>query len=517
MFLLRGLIKPECIFLGLVLAIPIFVAVLTTSAEESSEQPEQISKIIISEVKLGDGDNVTFPDGSTAKDFVTVYNQSSETVSLSGWKLEYSKADGFSANCNDADWAVASSNITDLSGELSAGTISLPIKRSMNDGTDGQIRLIDGNGMVQDLVGWGVTSQCYEAFPSLTPPDNSGKSLQRYLDCDGSTIIDTNNNLLDFSLSDAPSPGGMNYPLHPDCTEGGQGGSEPANSCEGVVLTELLPNPAGSDAGSEFIELYNPTGKNISLQGCGLETTANSKLFTFGNVTIKSKQYLAFYDDITGLTLANSSGGTVYLIDADDSELDSASYQAGLEDDTAWALNLSSGKWSITYIPTPGAANEIVSIKPCPAGQIRNIATNRCNNIVTEAGLGPCPEGKKRNPETNRCRNIASLAEQLKPCRSDQIRNPETNRCKKIASGNSLKPCKANQKRNPETNRCRKVASASAADGGNIKDVVGETSADNQLSWTVAGFGFLGALSYGVWEWRRDILEKLMALKARFS
>ena len=38
-----------------------------------------------------------------------------------------------------------------------------------------------------------------------------------------------------------------------------------------VVLNELLPDPAGRDAGREFVELYNPSEVSVSLSGAVLE------------------------------------------------------------------------------------------------------------------------------------------------------------------------------------------------------------------------------------------------------
>ncbi len=489
------------------------------------------AKVIITEVKLGGGDDVIFADSSKAKDFVTLYNQSSEPVSLDGWSLQYAKAGAGFADCNAQ---FAAGNITQLSGTLLPGTISLPIKRSMNDATDGALRLIDTGGVINDLIGWGVTTKCYDGSPSSTPAN--GKSLQRYLDCDTNLPVDTDNNSADFALSDIPSPGVLAGPLTADCapppppedpgdddnpgsedTTSGQG-TGPASSCGGVIISELLPNPAGSDAGHELIELFNPTGHDISLAGCKLQTTANSKLFAFTDEEMAAGQYKAFYNDTTGLTLANSGGGSVFLIDTDNSEIDQADYAADLDDDVSWSLI--NGDWRQTFTITPETANELLELKPCPAGQMRNPDTNRCINIVTAAvGLGPCAPGKERNPDTHRCRNIASLASVLKACAADQFRNPATNRCKKVSSS-SLAPCKAGQERNPATNRCKKtLAGSSYADGNinDVKDVLSSSSPVDRSSWAMAGISVLGAMLYAAWEWRSEITQQLGILRSKFS
>lgn len=513
-------------------------AIFTLALNNLPVGAQTVSKVIITEIKLGDGNDITFPDGTKAKDFVSLYNQSAATLDLSGWKLEYIKADGFAGNCSDASWNGGASSVTQLSGELLPGTVSTPIKRSMNDGLAGQIRLIDNTGVIHDNVGWGPTAQCYETAQAALPADNSGKSLQRYLDCDTNVPVDTDNNSLDFALNDAPSPGVLAGPLTDDCSEpepgpdpdpptdpptdpgtGGSGGGSggPVASCEGIILSELLPNPAGSDTGNEFIELHNPTSNPISLTDCKLQTSANTKIYEFSSEILQPGQYQAFYDSQTGLTLANSAGGTVYLIDSDDSELDQVNYPASLEDDEAWAA--SDGNWANTYSLTPNGANEIVEEKPCPAGQVRNTETNRCNNILEEAaGLSACPAGKERNVATNRCRNITSLSSTLKACAPDQARNSETNRCRKITStSSSLTPCKTGQERNPATNRCRKVLSASSSSGVNdVKDILSESS-EGEFNWLLGGAAVIGASSYAVWEWRNELFERLSSLKNKFS
>ncbi len=225
---------------------------------------------------------------------------------------------------------------------------------------------------------------------------------------------------------------------------------------------------------------------------------------------------MAFYNDVTGLTLTNSSGGSVYLVDTDNSEQE-VEYMPDLDDDVAWVIDLSSNDWSITYSPTPGEKNKIVEVKPCPKGQFRNLETNRCNKITVETGLKPCPPDKFRNPETNRCKNILDAGSQLKPCNPGQFRNPETNRCKSIDSGRSLVPCDPDQERNPETNRCRKKASSIDKSDNSVKDVLSVSQAQDQTSWAMAGFSFIGATAYAVWEWRSEMLDKLLTLKNKLG
>lgn len=455
-----------------------------------------------------------------SEEFVELYNPLAIKLNVAGWKIQYLTASGKT----ERDLVVLNGSIHPQSHILIARDgyfteIADIFFSSSLAKSGGHIRIIDNSGQVIDLVGWG-TAEAAGDWPKISEIV-PGYSIKKILPIDplyGTGIIYTPS-----SLPITPQGGGYlpesstDNPNDDQNSDGGMGGGSgdgTQNSCDGVLITEILPNPAGSDIGNEFIELYNPTSKNISLEGCQL--TASSKFYAFGDAELSAKQYKAFYNDITGLTLTNSSGDNVYLLDTDGSEIQDVTYQPDLDDDVVWALHISQNTWTISYVQTPGKPNEIVKIKPCSKGQFRNMETNRCNNIAIEAGLGPCPAGKFRNPETNRCKNILDASSQLKPCSPSQFRNPETNRCKSLsASRRSLVPCKSDQERNPETNRCRKVTGLSSANSSNgVKDVLSVSQAQGKTSWAMAGFSFAGASAYAVWEWRREMLEKLLALKS---
>ncbi|HEX5456014.1 MAG TPA: hypothetical protein VFW77_01470, partial [Candidatus Saccharimonadales bacterium] len=255
----------------------------------------------------------------------------------------------------------------------------------------------------------------------------------------------------------------------------------------------------------------------VSLAGCKLQTTDSSKMYEFTDEELGPGEYKAFYNGITGLTLTNSTGGSVYLVNHDESEdIDQADYAAGLDDDVSWSLI--NGEWLQTFSLTPDKSNELLTLKPCPAGQFRNPDTNRCNSLIDEAaGLGPCAPGKKRNPDTNRCRNITSFATALSACASDQYRNPATHRCKKYSSSGALKPCQPGQERNPATNRCRKSMALSDSGVNDVKDVLSTNTQSSGPGWSFAIFSVIGAFSYGIWEWRGEILQKLSLLRTKLS
>lgn len=456
--------------------------------------------ILITEIKLGD------PAAATAempKEYVTLYNQGDQPVSLSGWSLEYAKPTFDKTFCGDSSWTShsksGSASATALTGTLQPGEVSQPIVRQLTDSTAGSLHLVDGGKNILDLVGWGSTAPCMSGSPAAIPAN--AKSLQRFVDCVSNYPVDTDNNAADFGVADQPSPGYLaGAPVNCPVSAPAVGGSpaNPAASCQGVMISEILPNPASTDSGREFIELYNPTSGSIGLAGCGLQVGGNAKIYQLPDVSLASGQYHAFYDSDTGLVLPNAAGGTVYLLSADLDELNTASYQPDLDDDVAWAW-FGGTDWQATYEPTPNAANISQPIKPCPVSQERNEDTGRCRQIetasVSSAGktakssaLTPCKVGQTRNPDTNRCRAIAQTASSLKSCPTGQERNVDTNRCRKIVAANAL----------------AKVQDVSSA------------VLNSRTSWYLAGIAGLVALGYGAWEWRHDLANLIARLRRKW-
>lgn len=292
-------------------------------------------------------------------------------------------------------------------------------------------------------------------------------------------------------------------------------------------LDEILPNVTGSDTGHEFIELYNPNDAPISLDGYVLYIGKNfEKPYALpaiaDKMVIPAYGFVAFTDSELGVTLLNTSGGIRLVAPAGNPV--SETYYSEPKDDQAWAYV--DGVWQYTSLPTPGYANEptpsegsvlaVNTLASCPAGKYRNPLTNRCRTIADDASiLTDCQEGFYRNPETNRCRKIA-LAAALAPCQSGYTRNPETNRCRKDETENGLTPCKAGQERNPETNRCRKVVAAETNALSTPAAAQSLTTNSSALPWVI-GIAALGALGYGVFEWRDEIGGALGRLMARFK
>ena len=507
-----------------VLLFAVALAFYAFPPEVLAEDDSGLSNIVISEVQTGSFDEFGSEDGRL--EFVEIFNPTAEDINLSGWKVEGLSASGASVRLlADFNGILMSQGFALLSFQDYIEDADIYFSSSNSFGQlgkgGGHVRIIDENEEVVDQVGWG-SADSIGSWPitSEIPP---GYSVKRVLPGD---------ELYGVGVNFTP-------PTEPITPEGGSLLETEIPACDGVIISELLSNPAGADPGSEFIELYNPTSVTIGLDGCGLQLNTG-EVRIFGNIELVPSQYIVFYDNDTSITLPNVAGGTIYLLSGDSTELYSAVYPGGLDDDVAWAW-FGGNNWQQTYSPTPGAANINQPIKPCPAGQdrseetgrcsstaigggsglqpcradqFRNPLTNRCKLKDDGSGLQPCRPDQFRNTETNRCKLISSASSSLKPCNGDQFRNPATNRCKKIDSGDSLKPCDPDQERNPETNRCRKVRGATSGDLPKVEDVEAPVISGG-YSWLLAGVAGGGVVAYAGWEWRRELLSLINSLKAR--
>lgn len=297
----------------------------------------------------------------------------------------------------------------------------------------------------------------------------------------------------------------------------------PVNDCSALRLSEIAANVA-----PQFIEVYNTSSEPMSLRGCQLQTNRSQDVsYMFGDTLLPAGEYAVVSIDDTDLTLTKTTSGTVYIVSSDgQSEVDARSYE-NLSENTSFALV--DGMWRQTFSLTPGGENTYQEYPPCKEGYARNVDTGRCNKIIQAVSAADCGPGKYRNEDTGRCRNVTA-ANTLTPCRADQYRNPETNRCRNIATAtstltpckpgqernpatnrcrststaaSSLKPCAAGQERNPATNRCRKVVQGDAEAGFKVENVA--AAGDRLVSWLALGGVGVAALSYALWEWRREV------------
>jgi hypothetical protein len=507
--------KPAALFAAILLLFSFVHQPLITAEESVTTLPP----LLITEVQTGGLTNA-------AEELVELYNPGNTALDLNGWQVQYMAATG-------TNWI----SKADLSGTVDAGAYYIvattgyiqPRQAVMASGLSangGHIRLITSEGIGIDMTSWGSAMQP-ETAPAEAP--QLGMNIQRCV-ADNGVYVDSDDNGTDYGVY-SPTPGTGIGCLLPGPETPPVDIPDPQPKCQAVVFSEILPNPKGTDAGAEFIELLNTSDEAIDLEGCQLLIGSQEYVFPQAMI-IDARSYLTISDTQTDIQLPNSTGGTLYLLDGD-TEVATAGYPQDMPDGSVWMHE--DGQWAISYSPTPGEPNVLLAVKPCPPGQTRSPETGRCGAVATNpkgplpckqgqirnpdtnrcravagvsATLTPCKPGQTRNPATNRCRASVATASALVPCKPGQERNPDTNRCRSLASTvSSLKPCTAGQERSPETNRCRKVAALATAHPVEVKDVASNSKAP--VAWWLFGAVGVGAASYAIYEWRHEILKKL--------
>lgn len=490
----------------------------------SSDDQTVYPSIVISELQVnGSCDGGDWCVGSNVE-FIELYNPNSFNISLNGWKIQRQATGDNSLPTNH----VVFGDIGIFAGEyalVSLGLVQpeeqiLTTFTSALNNNEGSLILVAPDNSIVDIVGWGSKSKSYYSTPAQAPKAN--QSIQRCLKDGALFTASPRDNSVEMLIYEdiGPTPGaGI------ECTE-----QPTVNYCEGLKISEVAAN-----LDEQFIELYNSSGEDLMLGGCKVQTNRSSEAFTFDdNAILEANNFVVVLIADTNLTLTKTTSGIVYVVSSDGLvEADTIDY-SNLAKGTSWSLV--SQLWLQTYTLTPGSENIYTQYPPCEDGYWRNLETGRCNRTIEPVMLADCGEGRERNPDSGRCRNIPSLS-QLSPCREGQYRSEETNRCRSIAiaAATILKPCADGQFRNPATNRCKKIASTddlALADCGEGRErnpatnrcrnvvVAGamtdtlpfpvdrtESSREQFVGWWALGVVAIIGVSYGVWEWRQEIVQ----------
>jgi len=474
--------------------------------------------------------------GAATQEFIAIYNNSSEDIDITGWCLK--NKNNVAITCfsaplpGQAIYLPGYTYATAASGSLAAllpvGTVTstyVPMSQSSGSliGSSDTVTLVDHTDTLVDRHSWTVAiagGSHFERIGSGSPIlyQDTGLAADWLINVPNSRPVDGTQ--IDTTIIDVCSDIEGDQIVLPSGKE-----LDSSNECIDKVIfyidiTELLPNAAGSDAGNEFIELYNPNDVDVGLADYKLlvgMSYENEYAFPTG-VTIPSHQYLRFMNSEIDFNLQNSSS-RIALALHDGTLISEAPKYTNPKDNQSWALI--DTVWQYTNQPTPGLANLVsdptleddLLPEPCAANQYRSPETNRCRLIATVATATPCKDNQYRSEETNRCRNITSDIKTIMPCEADEERNIETNRCRKIVAAAVLAACKQGQERNPDTNRCRTVTKMPNADYA----VLGAETKNSGNWYVLAAIGgvLLLAVGYAVWEWHVEIKKFFQATLVR--
>jgi predicted extracellular nuclease len=250
--------------------------------------------VLISEMSMGSSNSAT-------EEFVEIYNNSDETISLANWSIYYRSATGstYSKKASFPTTAVIQPRSFFLASTVAPYDTILASGMSQ---TGGVTELRDDKGNVIDRLGYGNTNLA-NGKPAAAP--QSGESIYREYEVTNKTMLNTNDNLLDFYITSSMSPGSIPTIEIEEYSE--------AVVYPSIFINELYPNPnpEQSESIDEYIELYNPNDKVVDLNGW-LIKDSSGKTFIIKNKIIEPYGYLAQYSSETSIAL-NNTGDFVEL------------------------------------------------------------------------------------------------------------------------------------------------------------------------------------------------------------
>jgi hypothetical protein len=146
--------------------------------------------------------------GAASNEFVEVANTGTAAADLSGWKLVYRSAAGTS----DVVLATVADGTSLAAGGFflfgGAGYAGSPLAdqsfSTSTAATGGGVGLRDADGNLVDSVGWGTATNAFvEGTVTAAPPTTEAPGTSTGRIPDGE---DTNDNAVDFTLDDSPTP-----------------------------------------------------------------------------------------------------------------------------------------------------------------------------------------------------------------------------------------------------------------------------------------------------------------------
>ncbi|MEI7498284.1 MAG: lamin tail domain-containing protein [Candidatus Falkowbacteria bacterium] len=138
------------------------------------------------------------------------------------------------------------------------------------------------------------------------------------------------------------------------------GGAISTNDIWQMEISEILPNPIGSDLAGEFIELHNRSSVAIDLTNWKISVGTKQYVFeisTSTNWSLAGNGYLLLDRKRTKLVLPNDQGAVSLWSPNQNQPIDSVRYETA-PSGLSFAKN-SSGEWQWSETPTPGSSNAI--------------------------------------------------------------------------------------------------------------------------------------------------------------
>jgi hypothetical protein len=146
---------------------------------------------------------------------------------------------------------------------------------------------------------------------------------------------------------------------------------------DNISLSEIMPNPQGSDLEDEWVEIYNSSPEPVDLSGWQIDDIiGGSKPFLIPSGTkIQGESYMVFSRAQTNIALNNSSD-SVRLIQPDEKVLQQVDYgKASIGESYA----MIDGQWQWTNQPTNGLSNlaSVIISKPAKKPRTKKVSVTK--------------------------------------------------------------------------------------------------------------------------------------------
>lgn len=303
-------------------------------------------------------------------EYVELRNLTDQPVPLAGWQLlewrpggtaekvlvEFTQEDEIEAQ--GYFLVEKREEASEVPADKIAGKLTL-----LNTGT--QLRLRDAQGQLVDMAnhrasGWLAGENTSEGVAMMRrdPPGEGDKAESWF----SATEKQNGRYGTPRAANEPPPQDGEDKDELGDDTEGEEGEAieEEIITSGKVRLNEIFPDPAGSDAEGEFIELINLDEREVNLRGWKLDDgEGGSRPYFFAEDTILAPgALLSLPRTQTGIAW-NNAQDRARLYDAGGTLVDETSYVQA-PTGSAWARN-EEGEWSWTTTPTPGQPNQFTA------------------------------------------------------------------------------------------------------------------------------------------------------------